>query len=123
MSSETWIVFKAETMDAPGWESRLLMPSESLTDLLAEEWDAATIPRIPQIGDRVREYVNLADPSHGVTHGRDGDWIVTRIHHFSSFDTDQKIVVCYCAYQPVPAQWQELQRGAPVADMMNTAVN
>lgn len=123
MSSETWIVFKADAMDAPGWETRLLMPSDSLTDILSEEWDAAPQPRIPKVGDRVREYTNLAEPGDGVSHGREGDWVITRVHHFSSFDTDQKIVVCYCNYQPIPVEWQELRRGAPVSDMMNVALS
>jgi hypothetical protein len=49
-----------------------------------------------------------------VTEGRDGDWVVVRVCQFASFDTDERIVVCYCQYEPINAQWQELRRGAPV---------
>jgi hypothetical protein len=54
------------------------------------------------------------ETSSGITHGRDGDWVVTSINQFSSFDTNQRIVVCYCTYQPVTPDWEKLGRGAPV---------
>lgn len=116
-NSETWIVFKAETMSAHGWEKRQLLPSEAITDILCEEWDSSG--QLPKVGSRIREYANLDNPEHGgITHGRDGDWVVTHIHQFSSFDTDQRIMVCYCTYQPVTPDWGKLQRGAPVAEML-----
>ena len=90
--SETWIVFKADGMSAQRWEERVLMPSEAVTDILAEEWDSSG--KLPQLGDRVREYTNPEDPDNGISHGRDGDWVVTHIHQFSSFDVDQRIVLC-----------------------------
>ena len=68
--NETWIVFKAESLSAHGWEERKLLPSGGLTDILATEWDFSG--KLPQVGDRVREYANLQDPGNGVTHGRDG---------------------------------------------------
>lgn len=116
--AETWIVFKADNMSSPGWENRKLMPSGVLTDLLAEEWDCSG--KLPQVGDRVREYANLDDPENGITHGRDGDWVVSKVQHFSSFDTDARIVVCYCSYQPVTANWEPLHRGLPVDEMLST---
>ncbi|MDY6941255.1 MAG: hypothetical protein SWY16_26810 [Cyanobacteriota bacterium] len=114
--TETWIVFKADSTNSPGWEERKLMPSEALTELLAEEWDCSG--QLPQVGDRLREYSNLEDPANGITHGRDGDWIVTRIHQFSSFDTDSRIVVCYCQYQPISPDWEPLERGLPADEML-----
>lgn len=115
--AETWILFKAEPSDE-GWEDRKLMPSGSLTELLAENLDWSG--ELPQVGDRVREYANLADPGNGATHGRDGDWVVSKIHQFSSFDTEQRIVVCHCSYQPTSADWQALRRGAPVNELLHT---
>lgn len=106
--SETWIVYKAETMSSRDWEERKLLPSGGLTDILTESWDSSGV--LPAVGDRVREYTNLADQDNGITHGREGDWLINRIHQFSSFDTEQRIIVCYCSYQPVAPEWQELPR-------------
>lgn len=116
--AETWIVYKAETMSAPRWEERKLLPGGSLTDILWENWSSSG--RLPNVGERVREYTNLEDPNNGITHGRDGDWVVTSIHQFSSSDTDQRIVVCYCSYQPITPNWEKLHRGAPVTEMLET---
>ncbi|MCC3408208.1 MAG: hypothetical protein JGK17_21990 [Microcoleus sp. PH2017_10_PVI_O_A] len=116
---ETWIVYKVESMSAEGWRERKLMPSGGLTEMLTEEWDFSG--KLPQIGDRVREYTNLQDPDNGITHGKDGDWIVTRINHFSSKETNQEIAVCYCAYQPIEANWVELKRGRPVNEILQAA--
>ena len=113
---ETWIVYKAENPSYHGWEKRELMPSHSVTDILSEEWDWLG-EKLPNIGDRFREYTNLDDPENGVTHGRDGDWVVTNIHRFSSPDTEQQIVVCYCSYQPIMPNWEKLKRVmSPVAE-------
>ena len=38
MAKKIWIVYKAETMSAPGWEERQLMPRGGLTDILWENW-------------------------------------------------------------------------------------
>jgi len=38
MTKKIWIVYKAETMSAPGWEERQLMPRGGLTDILWENW-------------------------------------------------------------------------------------
>lgn len=114
--TKTWIVYKAESMDAEGWEQRRLMPSNAGTEILWENWDFSG--KMPQIGDRTRDYENLTDPGNGVTHGKDGDWVVNRIEHFSSFDTSDRIVVCYCTYSPINANWQSLRQGKPVHEML-----
>ncbi|NET37670.1 MAG: hypothetical protein F6K19_37575 [Cyanothece sp. SIO1E1] len=117
--SETWIIYKTKTGNAPGWKERMLMPSQGLTDILSEEWNWSG--HIPKVGDRLREYENLQDPGNGVTHGRDGDWVVSEIRQFTSPDTEDRIVVCYCEYQPIPENWEELHRGAPVDEMLAAA--
>lgn len=114
--TKTWIVYKAESMDAEGWEQRRLLPSNAGTEILWENWDFSG--KMPQIGDRTRDYENLTDPGNGVTHGKDGDWVVNRIEHFSSFDTSDRIVVCYCTYSPINANWQSLRQGKPVHEML-----
>jgi len=111
-TNETWIIYKADSSSAPGWEDRHLTPNGGLTAILAEEWNWSG--QLPQVGDRARDYANLADPGNGVTHGKDGDWVVSEVQQFNSPDTDMKIVVCLCSYQPIEAQWQELRRGAPI---------
>ena len=114
---ETWIVYKSETMSDHGWEERQILPSGSITDILSEEWDSSG--RLPKVGDRIREYANLDNPEEGgITHGRDGDWVVNSIHSFTSGDTDQRIIVCYCSYQPITPDWRRLKRGKPVDEML-----
>ena len=113
---ETWIIYKPETMDAPDWEKRQLMPSGSLTDILGENWDFSG--ELPQVGDRLREYLQDNDTGN-VTHGKNGDWVVTRIHQFSSLEAEMRIVVCYCHFQPIETQWKPLQRGRPVDEMLS----
>ena len=113
-TNETWIIYKADSASAPGWEERHLAPDGGLTSILSESWDWSG--RIPNAGDRVREYANLADPGNGVTHGKDGDWVVSEVQQFTSSDTGIKIVVCVCSYQPIDPEWQELRRGAPITD-------
>lgn len=117
MGTETWIVYKAERFDLPGWEDRQLMPRGSFTDILWENWSYSG--QLPKIGDRVREYENLTSHGNGVTHGKDGDWVVTRVLPFSSPETEQKVVICYCHYQPIEAQWEALKRGLPVDEMLS----
>lgn len=118
---ETWIIYKAVSGDAPGWEDRQLLPSGSLTDILAEEHDWSGGP-LPQVGDRVRAYENLDDPGNGITHGRDGDWVITQVQAFSSFDTSDRIVVCGCTYAPVTPQWETIERRAPIPDLLQASV-
>ena len=109
MKSETWIVFKTETPSDEGWEDRKLMPSGNGTNILWENWDCSG--KLPAVGDRIRDYTNLSDPDNGITHGRDGSWVVSRVQHFSSFDTDERVVICYCQFQPIEAPWQPLEKG------------
>ncbi len=118
---QTWIIYKSNDPDDFGWEDRQLLPSGSLTSILSEEWHYSSNPEIPTVGDRVREYANLNDPGNGVTHGRDGEWEVVRVCQFASFDTDERIVVCYCQYQPIDAQWEKLERGIPVDEILETS--
>lgn len=120
MAKKIWIVYKAETMSAPGWEERQLMPRGGLTDILWENWSWEENPILPQPGDRIRDYDNVSDSGNGVTHGKDGDWIVTGVHQFSSFDTDLRIVLCYCSFQPITSDWEALQQGDSVNQMLAT---
>ncbi|MCL1469674.1 hypothetical protein [Argonema antarcticum] len=64
---QTWIIYKSDDPDATGWEDRQLLPSESLTSILSEEWHYSSTPEIPKANDRVREYANAKDPGNGVT--------------------------------------------------------
>ena len=120
MAKKIWMVYKTESMRAPGWEQRQLMPRGSLTNILWENWTWEENPEIPQVGDKTRDYKNLSDPGNGVTHGKDGDWVVTRVQQFFASDTEERIVVCYCSYQPVTSDWEALQRGESVNQMLAT---
>jgi hypothetical protein len=108
---EVWIVYKAES----ALESdRQLMPQGTPSDILWENWTCETQPIFPQPGDRTRDYDNPNDPGQrGITHGKDGNWTVTRIERFASFETEQRIVVAYCQYDPLEPNWQELRRVPP----------
>jgi len=113
---ETWILFKTESSDAEGWEERKLLPSGNGTDLLWENWNYSG--RFPAVGDRLRDYQQ--DSQAGpLARGRDADWVISRVELFSSFDTDQRIMVCYCLYQPIQADWQPLERGLPIDELLN----
>lgn len=113
---EPWILFKTETSDAEGWEERKILPSGNGTDLLWENWSYSD--QLPKAGDRLRDYRQDAQTGQ-ITQGKDADWTVSRVELFSSFDTDQRIVVCYCQYQPIQADWQLLKRGLPVDEMLH----
>ena len=120
MATETWIIYKTDDMSAVGWEERRLMPRDSLTNILEENWSAEENPTIPQLGDRTRAYqCDREDDS--ITHAREGDWVVKRIERFASFDTDMRIVVCYCEYDPIAPQWQEINRGVPANELLDKA--
>lgn len=116
--TESWIIFKTQTLSAHGWEDRKLMPSGSITEILWENWNYSGT--IPQVGDRVKAYAGLEDEDH-ITHEKDDDWVVSNVQHFTSPDTEQKIIVCQCEYQPVQAEWQELKRGAPANELLESA--
>lgn len=118
MKSKTLIQYRADSLSAPGWEDRKLMPDGRLTSLLWETIDYSG--RLPASGDRIRNYQQ--DSASGlVTHGKDGDWVVSRIEHFSSSETKDRIIVCYCQYQPVAAHWQPLKRGLPITEALEAS--
>ncbi|NEO52702.1 MAG: hypothetical protein F6K54_06185 [Okeania sp. SIO3B5] len=52
------------------------------------------------------------------THGRDGDWVVTRVEKFVSPDTDKKVFVCYCKYDPVEPEWSLINRGVNASELL-----
>jgi hypothetical protein len=52
--TNAWIIYKADSLSAPGWEDRALQPSGALTSILAEEHDYSGT--LPTVGERVREY-------------------------------------------------------------------
>ena len=109
--NETWVIYKAADPNAQGWETRSLS-NGGLTQILAEEHDWAG--QLPQVGDRIRDYENLSDPGNGVSHGKDGDWVVAEVQEFSNPASPIKILVCLCNYQPIESPWEELDRGAPL---------
>lgn len=109
MATETLIIYKTADPAAPGWEERQIMPGNSLTSILVEELDWSG--EMPKVGERVREYENLEDPGNGVTHGRDSAWVVSEVQFFNSPDTDTRVVICLCEYQPIEADWDLLHRG------------
>ncbi|NES92688.1 MULTISPECIES: hypothetical protein [Okeania] len=74
MTTETWIVYKTENRNDYGWEERMLMPRESLTNILWENWTYQEKPTIPKIGDRTRNYKSESENCF-THHGRDGDWV------------------------------------------------
>lgn len=114
--AKNWIVYRTDRASSPGWEERLLMPRGSLTDILWEHRTSSD--KLPQVGDRVQRFENLEDPGNGATHARADDWVVERICQFSSPDTEERIVVCYCSYQPIETHWEKIHRGAPVSEML-----
>lgn len=115
MTEQTWIVYRAESMSAEGWEERKLMPSGNGTDILWENWSYSN--HLPTVGSRTREFKH----SEGqFTHSREGDWVVQKIEQFSSPETAMRIVICWCGYQPIACDWQPLQRGRPVHELMGS---
>ena len=117
MTTETWIIYKTENRNDYGWEERVLMPRESLTNILWENWTYQEKPTIPQIGDRTRNYKSESENGF-TTHGRDGDWVVTRVEQFVNTDTDKKIFVCYCKYDPVESKWGLINRGVNASELL-----
>lgn len=109
-------MYKASSAAASGWEERMLQPGNQGTDILWENWGWSD--SLPQIGDRTRVYANLEGNCQTVTHGRPDNWIVTRIQQFKAEDSDELIVICYCAYSPIEATWQKLRRGKPVSELI-----
>jgi hypothetical protein len=112
MKVKTWIVYKASSAGAAGWEDRMLQPGNQGTDILWENWGWSD--QLPQIGDRTRVYANLEGDRQGVTHGKPDHWVVVRMQQFKTDDADELIVVCHCAYSPIDAPWQPLNRKPPM---------
>ena len=112
MATKTWIIYKTDGLSAPGWEERKLQPSGALTSILAEEHDYSGV--MPQVGDRVREYTNLSNPGDGVSHGKDGDWVVSEIEIFDNPNASFKVLVCVCQFQPIDSPWEVIRRGEPI---------
>lgn len=120
MSSKgkTWIVYKAaDDEDGEGWLERRLMPGGGLTNILWEVWDYGSHP-LPEVGSRTRDYTNLEDPGNGLTHGKDGDWVVSRVQRFADEESGDRIAICWCRYDPIEPRWEELRRGAPVDELL-----
>ncbi len=105
--AEAWVIYKASTDDAPGWQERLLMPSGSLTSILSEEFWYNE--KLPQVGDRVYESRRVGDE----VEARNGDWVVNEVEIFPRRDGSQ-LVICHCTYVPVTPQWERVERGAPI---------
>ncbi|MDJ0798361.1 MAG: hypothetical protein QNJ51_16340 [Calothrix sp. MO_167.B12] len=103
-----YIIFKAESMSAEGWEDRRLAHTEAFTSILAEHYDSSNMP-LPEPGYRLREYhcvskfaqAKFPDAS---THSRIGDWEVIRVEQYTRKipnDDFEAVVICYCRYSPV----------------------
>lgn len=113
----SYTLYKAADSDAPGADERRLLPIGGLTDILAEEIDYGN-NGVPGVGDRLRQYANLADPGNGITHGSDSDWIVASVDVFESGKSGDRVIVCYCDYQPITPEWKEIPEGAPVHELL-----
>jgi len=115
--SERWIIFHAEP-NQPGWENRKL-PIGGLTGILNEQWDYTGSDKIPQVGERFRQFSQVkefVDPHfpESSTHSREGDWVITRVEQYPAADSNsskQEIVVCYCKFEPVLSELKPLGRG------------
>lgn len=114
--SERWIIFHAEP-NQPGWENRKL-PMGGLTGILNEQWDYTGSDKIPVVGDRFRQFLQVeefVDPQYpkSSTHARDGDWVVTRVEQYPAIaqnSSKQEIVLCYCKFEPIMSELQPLSR-------------
>jgi hypothetical protein len=115
--SERWIIFHAEP-NQPGWENRKLLMG-GLTGILNEQWDYTGNDKIPQVGERFRQFLRIedfADPQfpNSSTHSREGDWVITRVEQYPAAvhsSSKQEIVVCYCKFEPVSLVLEPLGRG------------
>ena len=108
-----YIIYQADTMDAPGWERRKHVNGdhEAFTAVLAEQFDS-TGGLLPQVGDRLTEYVHVpafADNQlpQASTHYRAGDWEITQVEEYTSgapASRFESIVVCVCRYAPIASE-------------------
>jgi hypothetical protein len=84
------------------WDKRKFSHSNSLTDILCENFDNSDAP-IPQVGDRPTVFVRVADAVDPVIHGEEG-----KTH---SRDADWIVVICYCTYAPIAADLYAIAEG------------
>jgi hypothetical protein len=54
-----YIIFKAQSMSAEGWENRMLAHTGATTDILCEYYDSSDEP-LPQPGNRPYEFYQKA---------------------------------------------------------------
>lgn len=126
--SERWIIFHAEP-NQPGWENRKL-PMGGLTGILNEQWDYTLSDKIPVVGDRFRQFLQVeefVDPQFpkSSTHVRDGDWVVTRVEQYAAIaqnSSKQEIVLCYCKFEPIMSELQPLGRGQTSQELQESQV-
>lgn len=117
MTAKTWIVYKTHSAAATGWEERMLQPSGQGTDILWENWDYSG--HLPQVGDRTRFYASCDEDRGGITHGKTDSWVIVKVQQFKAEDSDERIMICYCAFSPMKTPWERLKRGQPVHEMTN----
>ena len=78
-----YIIFKAQSMSAEGWENRMLAHTGATTDIVCEYYDSSEEP-LPQPGNRPYEFYRIEefdDPQFpdSDTHYRVGDLEVVRV--------------------------------------------
>lgn len=125
-----YIIFKAESASAEGWEERMLAHTGALTTLLAEHYDSSNAP-LPEPGYRLREYhliERFVDERYpgASTHSRVGDWEVARVEEYTAeFPvTDfESIVICYCRYSPVTTPLEPLPQIQGVGQVADLAIS
>ena len=105
-----YIIFKAQSMSAEGWENRMLAHTGATTDILCEYYNSSDEP-LPQPGNRPYEFYRIEefdDPQFpdSDTHYRVGDWEVVRVEQYPTAEPGSNydlIAVCYCQYAPKPS--------------------
>jgi hypothetical protein len=85
-----YIIFKTETADAEGWDNRQLMPSGSLTDILAEYYDASQRP-LPQPGYRLRDDVWVESSISRRQHSQPRYYQLSKLQHSAQPDRTQSL--------------------------------
>lgn len=126
--TERWIIFHAEP-NQPGWENRKL-PMGGLTDILGEQWDYTGSDKLPEVGERFRQFLQIkefVDPEfpESSTHARDGDWVITKVEQYHSAthnSSKREIVVCYCKFEPVLSELQPLGRGQSSPQLQSSQI-
>lgn len=111
------ILFKTHKLGAHGWKERQLLPGGGYTDILAQHIDYGD-HELPEVGDRTRDYISRVDSDDGKVYGRDGDWVVSRVQKFEDQSSSDRVIICYCEYQPITPEWEEIPEGAPVHELL-----